>query len=314
MKRSNLKDAIFLAPGLSAYLIFMVIPLFMTFFYSFTDWDGISPTFRMVGFENFRFMFDDRAFWTSLRVTAVFTIVTVLIYNVIGILLAAMLYGNTKAKNFAKSALFLPSVLSAVVVSFIWTYMIQPRDGVINAIIEIHNSGMRAVQGIAPVQEGIIYNIFEAIQITPINFYSSPMMTVFAMSLIVTWNGLGFFVVLYIATLSTIPTDLFEAAKIDGAGKIKNFFYVTLPLMVPGITICSILSVAGGIRQFDHVRVITGGGPGGATRTVSVYAINQAFEFRRRGYSSAIVLVIFLLIMTLTVIQLYISRKREVEY
>ena len=289
MKRSNLKDAMFLAPGLTAYLIFMVIPLFMTFFYSFTDWDGISPTFRMVGFYNFQHMFGDRAFWTSLRVTAVFTVVTVLIYNVIGIFLAVILFGNNKAKNFAKSALFLPSVLSAVVVSFIWTYMIQPRDGVINVILEF-------------------------LHIPPVNFYSSPMMTVFAMSLIVTWNGLGFFVVLYIATLSTIPTELFEASKMDGAGKVKNFFYVTLPLMVPGITICSILSVAGGIRQFDHVRVITGGGPGGATRTVSVYAINQAFEFRRRGYSSAIVLVIFLLILILTVIQLYISRKREVEY
>ena len=311
MKRSNLKDAMFLAPGLTAYLIFMIIPLFMTFFYSFTDWDGISPTFRMVGFYNFQHMFGDRAFWTSLRVTAVFTIVTVLIYNVLGILLAVVLFQNNKAKNFAKSALFLPSVLSAVVVSFIWTYMIQPRDGVINVLIGMYNS---AIQAITPAQEGAIYSIFQMMQIEPINFYSSPMMTVFAMSLIVTWNGLGFFVVLYIATLSTIPTDLFEAAKMDGAGKIKNFFYVTLPLMVPGITICSILSVAGGIRQFDHVRVITGGGPGGATRTVSVYAINQAFEFRRRGYSSAIVLIIFLLIMILTVVQLYISKKREVEY
>ena len=289
MKRSKLKDVMFLAPGLTAYLIFMIIPLFMTFFYSFTDWDGIRPTFNIVGLDNFRFMLDDRAFWTSLRVTSVITIVTVLIYNVAGILLAAVLYNNTKAKNFAKSALFLPSVLSAVVVAFIWTYMIQPRHGVINVILEMFN-------------------------ISPVNFYSSPMMTVFAISLIITWNGLGFFVVLYIATLSTIPTELFEASKIDGAGKVKNFFYVTLPLMVPGITICSILSVAGGIRQFDHVRVITGGGPGGATRTISVYAINQAFEFRRRGYSSAIVLVIFLLIMVLTIIQLYISKKREVEY
>ena len=289
MRRSKLKDAMFLVPGLTAYLIFMIIPLFMTFFYSFTDWDGIRPTFNMVGFDNFRFMVNDRAFWTSLRVTSVITIVTVLNYNVIGILLAVILYDNTKAKNFAKSALFLPSVLSAVVVAFIWTYMIQPRHGVINVILEMF-------------------------QIPPVNFYSSPMMTVFAISLIITWNGLGFFVVLYIATLSTIPTELFEASKIDGAGKVKNFFYVTLPLMVPGITICSILSVAGGIRQFDHVRVITGGGPGGATRTISVYAINQAFEFRRRGYSSSIVLVIFLLIMVLTIIQLYISKKREVEY
>ena len=311
MKRSNLKDAMFLAPGLAAYIIFMVIPLFMTFYYSFTNWDGVSPTYNMVGFYNFQHMFGDRDFWTSLRVTAVFTVVTVLIYNVIGILLAVILFENTKAKNFAKSALFLPSVLSAVVVSFIWTYMIQPRDGVINVIIGMYNS---AIQAITPAQEGVIYNISQMIQMETINFYSSPMMTVFAISLIVTWNGLGFFVVLYIATLSTIPTELFEASKMDGAGKVKNFFYVTLPLMVPGITICSILSVAGGIRQFDHVRVITGGGPGGATRTVSVYAINQAFEFRRRGYSSAIVLVIFLLILILTVIQLYISRKKEVEY
>jgi ABC-type sugar transport system permease subunit len=289
MKRSKLKDALFLTPGLAVYLTFMLIPLFLTFYYAFTDWDGIRPTYNMVGLDNFRNMLDDRAFWSSLRVTAVVTVVTVLVYNVFGILLAVVLNGNTRARNFAKSALFLPSVLSAVVVAFIWTYMIQPQHGVINVILE-------------------------ALGMSPFHAYASPMTTVVTMSFIITWNSLGFFVVLYVATLSTIPTELFEASKIDGAGKVKNFFYVTLPLVVPGITICSILSVAGGIRQFDHIRVMTGGGPAGATRTVSIYAINQAFEFRRRGYSSAIVIVIFLLIMILTIVQLYISKKREVEY
>ncbi len=289
MKHKKWTDGLFLAPGFLTYIIFMIVPVVLCFFYSFTDWDGFSPTYKMVGFENFVELFQDAAFFNALKVTGIIMVVTVLIYNVFGILLAVILNGNTKLQNFSKSALFLPTVLSSVVVAFIWSYMIQTDGGVINTII-----GFFGVE--------------------PVDYYSSPLMTIFMMSIIICWNSLGFFVVIYVATLSTIPAELFEASKIDGAGSAKTFFHITLPLLMPGITINSILSVAGGLKQYDHVKVITGGGPGGSTQTVTLFAVKEAFEYNFRGYSSAIVLVLFLIIIGLTTAQLIITKRNEVEY
>lgn len=289
MKRKNWTDGLFLAPGFLTYIIFMIVPVLMCFFYSFTNWDGFSPTYRMVGFENFIDLFKDDAFFNALKVTAIIMVVTVVIYNVLGIFLAVLLGGNTKLQNFSKSAIFLPTVISSVVVAFIWSYMIQTDGGVINMILGLFGA-------------------------RPVDFYSSPLMTIFMMSIIICWNGLGFFVVIYVATLSTIPAELFEACKIDGAGSVKTFFHVTLPLLMPGITINSILSIAGGLKQYDHVKVITGGGPGGATQTVTLFAVKEAFEYNLRGYSSAIILVLFFIIVGLSGAQLFITKRNEVEY
>jgi ABC-type sugar transport system permease subunit len=140
------------------------------------------------------------------------------------------------------------------------------------------------------------------------------MATIFMISGIICWNSLGFFVVIYISTLSTIPQEIYEACKVDGAGWFYRFFHITLPLLAPGITINSILSVAGGLKQYDHVKVITGGGPGGATQTVTLFGVEKAFEYNRRGYSSAAIIVLFVLIVVLSIVQLAISKRHEVEY
>jgi len=289
MKRQKLADGLFLAPGFLAYIVFMIVPVLMCFFYSFTNWDGFSPTYRVVGFENFSDLFQDSAFFSALRVTAVIMVVTVIIYNVLGILLAVILSGSSRLQSFSKSSIFLPTVISSVVVAFIWSYMIQTDGGVINTFL----------------------GFFGARQV---DFYASPLMTIFMISIIICWNGLGFFVVIYVATLSTIPPEIYEACRIDGAGGMQTFFRVTLPLLIPGITINSILSVAGGLKQYDHVKVITGGGPGGATQTVTLFAVKKAFEYNVRGYSSAIVLVLFFIIVGLSIVQLILTKRKEVEY
>lgn len=289
MKHNKLQDTLLLAPGFLVYIVFMVIPVLMCFFYSFTNWDGFSPSYRMVGLENFIDLFDDPAFFNALKVTLIIMVLTALIYNLLGILLAVLLSGNSKIQAFSKSAIFIPTVMSSVVVAFIWSYMVQTDGGIINTFLE-------------------------TIGMSPVDFYSSPLMTIVVISVIICWNGLGFFVVIYIATLSTIPVDIYEACKIDGATGFKKFFHVTLPLLAPGITINSILSVAGGLKQYDHVKVITGGGPAGRTETVTLFAVKKAFEYNLRGYSSAVILVLFFLIVLLSIIQLKISKKNEVEY
>jgi ABC-type sugar transport system permease subunit len=257
--------------------------------YSFTNWDGISTTYRFIGLKNFVDLFSDASFFRALKVTVIIMVFTALIYNVFGIILAALLNDKGKLLGISRSAIFIPTVLSSVVVAFIWSYMVQTNGGVINSIIE-------AIGG------------------TNVDFYATPMTTIFMISGIICWNSLGFFVVIYISTLSTIPQEIYEACKVDGAGWFYRFFHITLPLLAPGITINSILSVAGGLKQYDHVKVITGGGPGGATQTVTLFGVEKAFEYNRRGYSSAAIIILFVLIVVLSIVQLSISKRHEVEY
>jgi ABC-type sugar transport system permease subunit len=289
MKHNKLYDTIFLAPGFIVYIVFMIIPVAMCFYYSFTNWDGISTTFRIIGLKNFATLFRDASFFQVLKVTVIIMLVTTVIYNVMGIILAALLNDKGKLSGISRSAIFIPTVMSAVVVAFIWSYMIQTSGGVINSI-------------------------FLALGGKAFDFYQNPMTTIFAISGIICWNSLGFFVVIYLSTLSTIPQELYEAAKVDGAGWFHRFRHITLPLLAPGITINCILAVAGGLKQYDHVKVITGGGPGGATQTVTLFSVEKAFEYNRRGYSSAAVIILFLIIVILTIIQLSISKRHEVEY
>lgn len=289
MKHSKLYDTLFLAPGFLIYIIFMIVPVAMCFFYSFTNWDGISATYKLIGLRNFENLFKDAAFFQALQVTVIIMIVTTLIYNVFGIILAALLNDKGRLLGISRSAIFIPTVMSSVVVAFIWSYMVQTNGGVINSVIELLGG-------------------------STVDFYSTPTTTIFMISGIICWNSLGFFVVIYISTLSTIPQEIYEACMVDGANWFQRFFHITLPLLAPGITINCILAVAGGLKQYDHVKVITGGGPGGATQTVTLFSVEKAFEYNRRGYSSAAVIILFLIIVVLSVIQLSISKRHEVEY
>ena len=289
MKHNKWHDILLAAPGYLVYLVFMIIPLGMCFFYSFTNWDGISKKYKMIGLRNFERLFQDASFFNALKVTLIITVITVLIYNVLGVFLAVILSKKSRICAFAKSAVFVPTVLSSVVVAFIWSYIMQTDGGVINTILGLFG-------------------------IPPVDFYDTPLHTIVMISVIISWNGLGLFLVIYMATLNTIPQELMEAAEVDGASGFQRFFKITLPLMMPGITINSVLSLAGGLKQYDHVKVITGGGPGGATQTITLQAVEKAFVYNRRGYSSAIILVLFILIVIVSVIQISITKKREVEY
>ena len=289
MKHNKRYDVLFLAPGFLIYIIFMIIPVILCFYYSFTNWDGISPTYKLVGLKNFVSLISDASFFEALKVTVIIMILTTLIYNVLGIILAALLNDKGKLLGFSRSAIFIPTVMSSVVVAFIWSYMVQTNGGVINSVIEMFGG-------------------------TGVDFYRNPMTTILVISGIICWNSLGFFVVIYISTLSTIPQEIYEASKVDGANWLYRFRHITLPLLAPGITINCILAVAGGLKQYDHVKVITGGGPGGATQTVTLFGVEKAFEYNRRGYSSAAIIILFVIIVILSIVQLSISKRHEVEY
>lgn len=180
MKHNRLHDFLLAMPGFLIYTVFMIVPLYMCFFYSFTNWDGISKNYKMIGLKNFRRLFADADFYNALKVTLIITVITVLIYNVLGALLAVFLNRKNRASSFTKSTIFVPTVLSSVLVAFIWSYIIQTDGGVLNAVLGLFGVG-------------------------PFDFYATPLRTIVMISIVIAWNGLGLFVVIYMATLSNIP-------------------------------------------------------------------------------------------------------------
>ena len=199
LKHNKLQDLLLVAPGYLIYTVFMIIPLGLCFFYSFTNWDGISKNYKMIGFRNFERLFQDASFFNALKVTLIITVITVLIYNVLGVFLAVVLNKRNRVCAFVKSAVFVPTVLSSVVVAFIWSYIMQTDGGVINVILGLFG-------------------------IPPVDFYATPTTTIVMISVIISWNGLGLFLVIYVATLNTIPQDVMEAAEVDGANGVQRFF------------------------------------------------------------------------------------------
>lgn len=284
-KKDKLTNALFIAPGMIIYIVFMLVPISFTFFYAFTSWDGISPTYKMVGLRNFQYLLNDKSFSDSIITTLIITATTAIALNVFGIVFAVLLDGIGRAYKIGKSGIFIPAVLSSVVVSFLWSYMTQTRGGIINYFLNM--AGLPSI-----------------------DFYQSNLSITFMVSGVIIWGAFGFYTTVYDATLKTIPEELYEAAKVDGASVIQRFFRVTLPLMTPGITINGILAVIWGLKQYDFVKIMTPG----SIQTIAVNAVERAFDYNRLAYACAIVLVLFIFTSILSALQLYVSKKAEVDY
>lgn len=285
--KSKLKkiDLIMIAPTFIIYTIFMVIPICICFFYSFTNWNGIKKSFNFIGLNNYFNLLGDSSFIQSVRVTLIMTIGTTVCYLIFGLILAVILDRKGRAYTFSKTAFFIPTILSTVVVSAIWSYMTQFNGGIINTILN-------------------------RIGLNSIDFYSSKSMTLFTVCFVIFWAWLGFFTTIFLTTLQTIPQELYEAAAVDGVNWWNKFKHITLPLMAPGITINSILCIAGGLKQYDYFKIMISG----TQQTITVNAVARATEYNMFAYSCAIIVVLFLGIAALSLAQIKFMKKFEVDY
>ena len=278
-------DLFFLAPGISIFVLFIIVPLITCFFYSITNWNGISDTFRYVGLDNFKRLFRDTSFINALKCTFINTVVITFILNVFSIIVAIAIDKPGKFFNLMKTLVFIPAILSPVVCSFIWSYMTQTDGGVINTLL--------ATVGI----EGI-------------NLFQTEFSSVLVVSFVIAWAAFGFYTTVYIANLKSIPLEVYEAASIDGIKPFQQIWYITVPLLKPAITINTITALIYGLKQFDFFKVMVPG----YIQTVAVNAVERAFEYNMFGYSSSIVLVLLFITMLISIIQLRIMRRKEVEY
>ena len=281
--------AAFGGPGVAIYVCFVLAPIVVSFAYSLTNYNPFNPPTRYVGLRNYTLLFTDEEFLTSLRVTTILTLIVVIVPNVLGLAIALLLDRRGWLYNALRSVFFVPMVLSSVVVSIIWTRLLD-NEGPIN-------QGLRAL--------GVAH---------PPGWLSDPDYALYSLGSIISWQMLGFCVVVYLAGLQGVPHELQEAAAIDGAGPVRRFRNVTWPLLAPSLTINTVVLLISAFKIFDHVQVITRGGPGeGTTATIAFLVLRTAFEDNHGGYASAEAIVMLVIIATASAVARKLLQRREVQ-
>ena len=286
---------VFSSPAIILLIVFLVIPFLMAIGLAFTDQRLLPnpnlPT-RFVGLRNFIRLVDDEAFLRGLLNNFYFTAVVVPIQTSLALLLAILVNQKLRGMNFYRTIYFGPVVTSMVVVAIVWTFLYNPGKGLINAFIQTISFG----------------------QLGPYNWLLNTKLVFPAIMLLSIWQGVGFQMVIYLAGLQEIPGDLYEAADVDGANKLQQFFYVTLPQLRNTTLFVVLATTILAFRLFDQVKVMTDGGPQNASMTTILYAIEQGWGQLKVGYASMITVIFFLIVLGVSLIQRrFLREERAVE-
>jgi alpha-1,4-digalacturonate transport system permease protein len=288
----------FVLPNLLIFGIFILIPMLLNFYYGFTGGSSILLENRpMVGTANFEKIFTcqdffnpntcaEDLFWRGARNTAVFVVFQVVFIILLSLLTALALNREIKGRGFFRAMFFYPVLLSPVVVALIWKWILQYQNGLLNAFLV--SVGLDKVPWL--------------LDATWTQFW------VIAVSI---WAQMGFFTLILLAGLQAIPKEMYEAASMDGANKWRSFWNVTLPLLMPTMTVVLVLALIRAVQVFDQVFVLTNGGPGTATLYIVQYIYRTAFEFRNYGMAAAASLILAIVLLVLTFGQLIFQRRQE---
>ncbi|MGW4991752.1 carbohydrate ABC transporter permease [Streptomyces mirabilis] len=262
----------FALPAMLLFAFVVLVPSARGVYYAFTDWDGLDPHFSFIGLDNFSEMFRDadatQAIWHTLLIAVSITVVQ----NAVGLLLALGVNTAIKSRNLLRVFLFAPAVITPIVTAYLWRNLLGP-DGAVNSLL-----GAVGLDG------------WEQ------DWLGSPDLALWAVVGVIVWQFAGYSMVIFLAGLQSVPREVHEAAAIDGAGAVRRFWSVTRPLLAPAFTINLMLSIIGGIKLFDQVYALTGGGPGHATDTLSTLIYKDAFTLGEFGYSIALAVVLTIVV------------------
>ncbi|MEG1716847.1 MAG: sugar ABC transporter permease [Lachnospiraceae bacterium] len=280
----------FTFPAVFIFSVFFGIPVIAGFILSFTDWNinrVFSPKFN--GIKNFVYLFQDEYFLLALKNTFVFAVVTTISIIILGLLLALILNGAVAGKSFFRTIFYLPAVLSLIVVGIVFTALLKMDGGVVNQIL-----------------------ISLGLEQWTADWLGNPKTAMGSVMIAQIWKWSGFSMALFLAGLQGISKDYYEAARIDGASKFQQFKCITFPLLAPAFTVVVTMNTIGGFKVFEQVYVMTGGGPGNATQVLGTY-IYKEFSKGTLGRSTAMGLILFIMISVIAFVLNNYLRKREVE-
>ena len=285
-KRMVRQYLVLVLPGMIIFTIGLIIPLFLSFRYSLTDWDGMTAEKTFVGLQNYIKLFKDKEFLEAWWFTIKFTIGNTIIQNVLALLFAVALDSGIRFQKLYRTAFFVPCLISAIVVGFVWLKMFS---NVLPAINDLLGTGFNFL--LFGKAETVLSGLLIANN----------------------WQWVGYWMLIYLAGLQSVPAELYEAAKVDGANAIHRFFNVTIPMLAPAITICVVGITTGSLKVYDLLVASTKGGPGRASTSVIYKTYTTAINGRQYGYGSAMTVTLVIALLLVALIQVKGLRKKEVQ-
>ena len=286
--KSNGKDfCIFALPGLFCFAAVVIIPFLYGIYLTMTDWNGVSDVKNFVGLKNFAAVFQDTAFWSSLLLTFKYVIAVVILVNVIAFLLAYLLTRGFKGQSFFRAGFFTPNLIGGIVLGYIWQFVFS--------------------RVFVNIGEATGWSLFEA------SWLSDPTKAFAALVMVTVWQLSGYMILIYVAGFMGMSEDVLEAASIDGASgwiKMKN---IILPLMMSSITICLFLTLSRAFMVYDVNLSLTAGAPYGTTEMAAMHVYEKAFTSRQYCVGQAEAIILFLIVACISGVQVYLTKKREVE-
>jgi N-acetylglucosamine transport system permease protein len=292
----------FLAVPLVLYAVFVISPFIQAFYYSLTNWTGVSPTFDFVGLQNFQNLLHDSLFLRAVRNNVVLLVAMPLLVILLALFYAFLLnvagrgsgagVRGVRGSGFYKLVFFLPQVLSVPVIAVIWAVILDPTP------------------------TGLANSVLRGIGFGSLGWLADPNLALYCVLWVLVWGSVGFYLVLFNAAMSSIPRDLFEAALIDGAGRVATFFRVTMPLLWDTIQTSWVYLAVLALDVYALVAVMTAGpgGPANSTQVISLQIAQNGFQFGRAGYASAMGVVLFFFTLLIAAIMLRATRRERIEY
>ncbi len=292
MKKKQIADTLifgaFVFPALAFVLFATDIPFIMNLLYSFFDWNGIGKSMKFIGFTNFIKIFSgDFLFWQSALFTLKFSFFYVIIVNIASLLVALALQKNINSSNLGRAFYYIPYIISLTAIGLIWKFILGPG---FDALYELTG-----------------YEMFS------LSWLGAPNLAFIVVVVMSVWQTLGFYMVNYIAGLMAVPKELVEAATIDGANTVQRFRHITIPMIMPAISICLLTSLTFSFKLFDIILVFTKGGPANTTVTVAYNIYKEAFSKSNYGMATAKSLIFVMFVLAVTLIQMRITKSKEIE-
>ncbi|RHW40302.1 sugar ABC transporter permease [Neobacillus notoginsengisoli] len=285
LRTKDLSYWLFLAPVLLALSMVVILPLGLGVYYSFTNWNGIE-TGGFIGFENYVKVFQDKKFMDALWFTVKFSIVSIILINFIGLSLALIVTSRIKSSNFLRTIFFMPNLIGGLILGFIWQFIFMKVFDGIGSLM-----GVESLQGwLSTTQTGF-----------------------WGLVILMSWQMSGYIMVIYIAYLEGVPNELLEAAEIDGAGPFQRLQYIVFPLVAPAFTVSMFLTLSNTFKLYDQNLSLTAGGPYNSTQMVAMEIFKTAFVELNMSYAQAKAVIFFIIVAIISLTQVYINKKREVE-
>jgi multiple sugar transport system permease protein len=312
-RRINWSAYLYLVPAYAIIGGFHIIPVFYAIYVSLQT--GPIARFRFVGLENYRQALSSHEFWRSLGTTFTYAFMTLPFNIVLGLFFAYLLYRGVRKPGAYRVIFFLPYVISTVGSSIVWAWIFDPSSGLVNQFLKL--------VGIEPLRwliepRGIFEVFAQRLHVVLPTWAQGPSLALVAIAIFTVWQTLGYDIVIFLAGLTSLPTDLYDAARVDGANEVQLFRYITVPLLAPTTFFVVVISVIASLQSFNQIFAMNTaaaqllGGPLGSTNTLTVYMFSQLYTYANYGYASTVAVLLSLIILALTLFNFrFLGRRAE---